>query len=461
MTLSVTPDIFRSRNPATGQDVQAYPLHDPAEVEQCLASVDAAWRELRATTVGERAAMLIRLAGHLDAHGERYSRLITTEMGKPIGQSRAEIAKCATTCRTLADRGAEWLAPLPVETEARSAYVRFDGLGPILAVMPWNFPFFQVIRFFAGALLAGNTALVKHAENVPGCAGALEEAVAASGAPDGTLRNIRVPREAVGALIDDPRVRSVTFTGSVAAGRAVAGRAASIGKKSVLELGGSDPFVVFGDADLAAAVPAAIQARFANSGQSCICGKRFVVDQRIAADFAEAFADAARRLVVGDPADDRTAVGPLAREDLRATVQAQTERTVALGARVLLPGGPQDGPGYFFAPMILADVPDGAPAAREEIFGPVASIFTFSTEAEAADIANATGFGLGSSVWTQDDDRAARFIDALEAGAVFVNEVVRSDVRLPFGGVKDSGYGRELGLLGTREFTNPKTVWVA
>jgi acyl-CoA reductase-like NAD-dependent aldehyde dehydrogenase len=461
--LSVIPDsqIFCSRNPATGEDIRAYPVHGATEVERRLAGVHAAWRALRTTTLGERAAMLGRLAAHLDEHSAAYSRLITAEMGKPIAESRAEIAKCAATCRTVADQGAEWLAPLEVETEARSAYVRFDGLGPILAVMPWNFPFFQVIRFFAGALLAGNPALVKHAENVPGCAEALEEAVAASGAPAGTLRNIRVPRDAVGALIDDPRIRSVTFTGSVRAGRAVAGRAALMGKKSVLELGGSDPFVVFGDADLAAAVPAAVQARFANSGQSCICGKRFVVDERIAGDFVDAFADATRQLVVGDPSDERTRIGPLARADLRATVQAQTERSVALGAKVLLPGGPQAGPGYFYAPMILGEVPEAAPAACEELFGPVASIFTFATEAEAAELANATSFGLGSSVWTRDDDRAARFIDAVEAGAVFVNEVVRSDARLSFGGVKDSGYGRELGLLGTREFTNPKTVWVA
>ncbi|MDQ1629498.1 MAG: succinate-semialdehyde dehydrogenase [Actinomycetota bacterium] len=453
--------VFSTRNPATDELVRTYDVHGPDEVESRLQRVYDAWRALRDITVEERAVMLGRLAKHFEENVDRYAALVTQEMGRPLVEARPEILKCAVTCRVVAERGVDWLRPLRVDTEVRSSVVRFESLGPILAVMPWNFPFFQVIRFFAPAFLAGNTALVKHAENVPACAEALEEAFASMGAPEGTLLNVRVERDAVGALIEDARIRSVTFTGSVAAGRTVAKQAGAAGKKSVLELGGSDPFVVLGDADLDVAVPGAVQARFANAGQSCICGKRFLVHADIAEDFLHRFAEQAGRIVVGDPTDEATTMGPLARADLRDALHAQVERSIAMGARAFLEGGPVEGPGYFYRPTILVDVPEDAPAGCQELFGPVASVFTFRSDDEALALANSTSFGLGSSVWTRDDQRAARFVDGIEAGAVFVNDVVRSDARLSFGGVKASGFGRELGLLGSREFTNAKMVWIA
>jgi acyl-CoA reductase-like NAD-dependent aldehyde dehydrogenase len=453
-------ELYASRNPATGALLRSYPLHDQQEVDRRLDRVFHAWRALRRTSVEERAQMLLKLAEHFDENLERYARLVTEEMGRPLADSRAEIAKCALTCRTLATRGAAWLEPIMVETEVRRSETRFESLGPILGVMPWNYPFNQVMRYFAPAFLAGNSTIVKHAENVPGCAEAIEEAFASMGAPDGTLLNLRVAREDVAAIIDDPRIRSVTFTGSVGAGRLVAQRAGAVGKKSVLELGGSDPFIVLEDADLSRAVPAAVQARFANAGQSCICGKRFLLHERISDEFLHAFTNAVSALRVGDPFDETTRIGPLARHDLRAALHGQVRATLAMGGTAVVGGTLPDGPGYFYDPTILVDVPPSSPAGCQELFGPVATVSTFADDQEALRIANDTEFGLGSSVWTADDDRAARFITDIEAGAVFVNDVVRSDPRLSFGGIKASGYGRELGQLGTREFTNPKMVWV-
>jgi acyl-CoA reductase-like NAD-dependent aldehyde dehydrogenase len=457
----VDTDLYCSRNPADGSLLATFPLHTADEVEDRLERSFAAWRALRHTTVEARAEMLRTLATYFDDNTERLARLVTAEMGRPLREARAEIAKCALTCRTVADLGPAWLSPIIVETEVRASRTRFESLGPILGVMPWNFPFFQVVRYFVPAFLAGNTTIVKHAENVPQCAEAIEEAFASMGAPDGTCLNLRVPRDAVADVIADHRIRSVTFTGSVRAGWAVASRAGAVGKKTVLELGGSDPFIVLEDADLARAVPAGVQARFANAGQSCICGKRFLLHERIRDEFLHRFTEEVSRLRVGDPLAETTDVGPLARLDLRDALRAQVESTLEMGGRALLGADMPDSAGFYYNPTILTDVPAASPAGCQELFGPVATIATFSTDAEAVRIANDTQFGLGSSVWTTDDDRATLFINEVEAGAVFVNDVVRSDPRLSFGGVKASGYGRELGMLGTREFTNAKMVWVS
>lgn len=458
--LTPSPSMFRSVNPATGEAFGSYRLHDEAEIEAALARSFAAWLTIRAAGIEQRAELLRRLADRLDANLEELARLMTLEMGKPINEARGEIRKCASTCRTTADLGPGWLEPLEVESPARASRVRYEGLGPILAIMPWNFPFWQVIRFFAPAFLAGNTTIVKHAENVPACAEALEKVFADAGMPDGVLVNLRVDHPTVARIIADPRIRSVTVTGSVRAGRAIAGVAGAAGKKAVLELGGSDPFIVFADADFDAAVKLAVTARHNNSGQSCVCAKRFLVEQSIAADFTEAFVEATRKLAYGDPLDETYALGPLARADLRAGLQDQLDRSLAGGARVALAGGTVDGPGYFFAPTVLTNVGDDNVAAREELFGPVAPIFPFTDEADALRIANGTEFGLAAAVWTRDEDRARRMEVAVEAGAVFINDMVRSDAHISFGGIKSSGYGRELGKVGIHEFTNAKTVWI-
>ncbi|MDB5542121.1 MAG: yneI [Devosia sp.] len=458
--LTPSQSMFRSVNPATGETFGAYRLHDGVEIESALARSSAAWRTITAAGVERRAQLLLSLADRLEANLENLARLMTLEMGKPINEARGEIRKCAATCRTTAELGPGWLEPLEVPSPARASRVRYEGLGPILAIMPWNFPFWQVVRFFAPAFLAGNTTIVKHAENVPACAEGLEKVFADAGMPDGVLVNLRVDHPTVATLIADPRIRSVTVTGSVRAGRTIAGIAGAAGKKAVLELGGSDPFIVFADADFSAAVKTAVASRHNNSGQSCVCAKRFLVEQSIAADFTEAFVEATRKLAYGDPLDEKNAIGPLARADLRAGLQDQLDRSVAGGARMALAGGSVAGAGYFFAPTVLTNVVDDNVAAREELFGPVAPILPFADEAEALRIANGTEFGLASAVWTRDEDRARRMEAGIEAGAVFINDMVRSDAHISFGGIKASGYGRELGKVGIHEFTNAKTVWV-
>jgi succinate-semialdehyde dehydrogenase/glutarate-semialdehyde dehydrogenase len=452
---------YRTLDPATGRVGDGYPLHDAAEVDSRLDRAFTAWQELRGTTVAERADLLRRLADHFDDHVEEYARLVTAEMGRPIRESRAEIEKCASTCRTIAELGPGWLEPIEVPTEAQRSFTRFEGLGPILGVMPWNYPFFQVIRYFAPAFLAGNSTIVKHAENVPGCGEAVERAFASIGAPDGVLVNLRVDRNDVAAIIADDRVAAVTFTGSVPAGRAVAAQAASVGKKTVLELGGSDPFIVLEDADLDRAVRVAVQARYINAGQSCICGKRFLVHERLLPDFQSAFVAQVEALTVGDPFAEETQIGPMARADLRAALDRQVQQSTSAGATALVGGHSLDGPGFYYAPTVLTDAPADSPARCQELFGPVASLTSFRDDAEALALANATEFGLGASIWTGDAGRAEWFVERVDAGAVFVNDMVRSDPRLSFGGIKASGFGRELGILGTREFTNPKMVWIA
>ncbi len=453
--------MMRSINPATGRPLAEYPDLTPAEVEARLDQAFAAWKAWSGRAVDERARFVGATAERLAAGREKYARLMTEEMGKPITQSVAEVDKCAWVARHYAEHAAELLAPAPTPTDARRSYVRFDPLGPVLAVMPWNFPFWQVFRAAAPALAAGNVILLKHASNVPGCALALEEIFRDAGFPVGCFTSLLIGAEAVDAVIDDDRVRGVTLTGSEPAGRKVAARAGFRIKKTVLELGGSDPFVVLEDADTAAAAKTAAAARLINSGQSCIAAKRFIVVNEAANAFTHAFVRHMEAARVGDPLDPEVQVGPLAREDLLTELENQVQRTLARGAELLTGGRRLDRPGFFFAPTVLGRVTPDMPAAQEETFGPVAAVLTVADEAEALRVANSTDFGLAASVWSLDLDRAERFAARCEAGAVFVNDFVKSDPRLPFGGIKNSGFGRELGREGIREFVNIKSVVVA
>jgi acyl-CoA reductase-like NAD-dependent aldehyde dehydrogenase len=448
---------FESRNPATGEVIGAYPEHTAHEVEQRLQSAWDGWKTWSRTPLAERTAFLLRLADLLEKRAEDYGRLITREMGKPVGEAIGEVKKSALGARHFAQEGAAYIKPEPIPgTPGRIVY---EPLGPILAIMPWNLPFWQVLRFFIPAALVGNTVLVKHAETVQGSAEALESLVKDAGGPAGLYSNLAVQTSLVPSLIADPRVRAVTVTGSVKAGRAVAQHAGAHGKKVVLELGGSDPFVVLEDADIAKAVQLGVTSRYSNNAQSCIAAKRFLVAESIAEAFTKSFVEQASALKLGDPLQPDTRLGPQARADLRANTDRQVTAAVAAGGRVLTGGKPIDGPGFFYPPTVLTGVPHDAPVAREEFFGPVALIFTFKTEEEAIRLANDSEFGLGAAVWSKDVARANAVASQLEAGAVFINDFVRSDPRAPFGGIKGSGVGRELGALGARELTNAKVVW--
>jgi succinate-semialdehyde dehydrogenase/glutarate-semialdehyde dehydrogenase len=454
--------MLQSRNPATGETLHSYETHTPAQVDAALDRAVRAAAEWRRAPVAERAAVVRRAAEALDAERERLARLMTLEMGKPLQAARDEAAKCATACRYYADNAERFLAPETlVDDEQATGRVVFQPLGVVLAVMPWNFPFWQVIRFAAPALVAGNVGLLKHASNVPQCALALEELFRRAGAPEGVFQTLLVGSDRVEALIGDARVAAVTLTGSEGAGRSVGAAAGRHLKPSVLELGGSDPFVVMPSADVALAARTAVTARTINNGQSCIAAKRFVVHADVFEAFRDAFVRGMRALRVGDPLDDGVQVGPLATEQIRRDVHDQVERTVARGARVLCGGRARDGAGWYYEPTVLADVPLDAPAAAEEVFGPVAALFRVADLDEAIRVANATPFGLGSSAWTRDAEEARRFEEELAAGAVFINGMVASDPRLPFGGIKASGYGRELAVYGLREFVNVKTVRLA
>jgi len=447
-------------NPATGQHGREFAPHAAAEVERRLAlAAEAArgWRQLR---VADRARIVARAGALLDRDRDRYAHLMTLEMGKLVGAARDEAAKCAHTCRYYAEHAHGMLAAKHVATEAEDARIEFHPLGVVLAVMPWNFPFWQVIRFAAPALVAGNVGLLKHASNVPQCALALEALFAEAGAPPGVFQTLLIPAAAVAGVIADRRVAAVTLTGSEDAGAEVAMTAGRHLKKTVLELGGSDPFIVMPSADLDRAVEAAVRARTLNNGQSCIAAKRFIIHDAVADAFVPRFVRAMETLVVGDPLDERTQVGPLASPQLVGDLAQQVNRSVALGARLLTGGGPIAGPGCFFQPTVLTDVPAGAPAYTDELFGPVASVFVVRDLDHAIQLANDTRFGLGASAWTRDRAEAKRFARDLEAGSVFVNAMVASDPRFPFGGVKRSGHGRELSTFGLREFVNVKTVRV-
>lgn len=448
-------------NPTSEQVLSRYQEHDHKEVAERLARAWAGWEAWPESTFLERARLLRELADLLDERSEELARRATQEMGKPIVQSRAEIAKCAWLCRHYADNGESYLRPEPVDTEARSSYVRFDPLGPVLAIMPWNYPYWQVLRHAVPAAMAGNVILLKHAPNVLGVAHALEEAFTEAGFPPSFFQLLVVDEQQADELIGDERVRGVTLTGSVAAGRAVGAAAAGAVKKTVLELGGSDPFVVLDDADLDRAVRVGAASRMLNSGQSCISAKRFVVHADLYDDYVDGLRETMEKMVVGDPQEENTEVGPLARADLRANLHDQVERAVAEGASLVCGGKPADRTGWFYPVTVLTDVTPANPAGCEELFGPVATVFRVSGDDEALAVANATSYGLGASVWTTSLDRGERFARGLEAGVVMVNELVKSDPRLPFGGVKSSGFGRELGETGAREFTNQKTVWLA
>ncbi len=414
-----------------------------------------------------------RAAELLRSRKERYAGLITAEMGKPITQAEAEVEKCAWVCEYFADHAERFLARRPAQTNARLSYVAFEPLGLVLAVMPWNFPFWQVFRFAAPTLMAGNTAVLKHASNVPQCALAIEEVFRDAGFPRGALRTVLVPGGAVEAIIDDPRVRAVTLTGSNTTGEQVAAAAGRAIKKTVLELGGSDPFVVLDDADLGAAAAMAVRSRFQNGGQSCIAAKRFIVVASVAEEFERRFVEGIRKLKVGDPTDRSVDVGPLARTDLRDTVDRQVRESVAQGARVVLGGAPLTGRGYFYQPTLVLTpsppLPTGEgerrlldmPVWREEVFGPVAVLVRAKDTDAAIALANDTIYGLGANLWTRDLARAQLLASRIEAGSVFINGMVASDPRLPFGGVKQSGYGRELAEFGIHEFVNIQTVWMS
>jgi len=448
-------------NPSTGETLETFDPHSPAEVERRLALAASTFVEWRRVPMDERARRMRRAGEILDERKQEYGRLMTVEMGKPVGPGVAEAEKCALACRFYAEHAAEFLAPERVDTDASESMVRYDPIGAVLAVMPWNFPFWQVIRFAAPALMAGNVGLLKHASNVPRCALAIERIFRDAGFPEGAFQVLLVGSDAVAKLIEDPRIAAVTLTGSEAAGASVGTAAGAQIKKTVLELGGSDPFIVMPSADLAKAADTAARARTINNGQSCIAAKRFIVHERVAAEFERLFVEKMKSLKVGDPLDPKTEIGPLATPAIRDEVHDAVRRSVAAGARLALGGEPQPGRGNFYPPTVLADVPPDSPAANEEIFGPVAALFRVRDASEAIAVANSSCYGLGASAWTNDPAERDRFAAEIESGSVFINGMVKSDPRLPFGGVKKSGYGRELSVQGIREFVNVKTVWIA
>jgi succinate-semialdehyde dehydrogenase/glutarate-semialdehyde dehydrogenase len=450
-------------NPTTGETIR---IVEEVSVDFARAAVrraHAAHEIWRRTEFSRRADLLRRVAVILRDRKETYARLMAEEMGKPVAEGRGEAEKCAWVCDYYADNGASQLAHRVVDTPGTGArtYVAYEPLGVVLAIMPWNFPFWQVLRFAAPTLMAGNAALLKHATNVPGCALAIEELFGEAGFPGDLFRALILDHETTARLIEEPLVRAVTLTGSVRAGKAVAAMAGSQIKKAVLELGGSDPYLVLEDANVEYAAETCVASRLINSGQSCIAGKRFLVVDSLRNEFEDLVVSLMREKTFGDPLDEATDVGPLARADLRKTLHRQVTESVEAGARCLLGGEVPTGPGAYYPPTVLADVAPGMPAYDEELFGPVASIIPVADEVEAIRVANDTVFGLGAAVFTADPERGERIArEELHAGACFVNAFVRSDPRLPFGGVKESGYGRELSPLGIREFVNAKTVWV-
>ncbi|MFW7355162.1 MAG: NAD-dependent succinate-semialdehyde dehydrogenase [Brucella sp.] len=449
---------LESWNPATGKLVEIYPSHDVDEIEARIAmSHETAKKWSRDVSMQERTAFLLRLADILEQRAEDYARLITTEMGKPIGEAIAEVNKAAMGARHFADKGPEYLSDEPIA--GLNASVVYQSLGPIFAIMPWNLPFWQVLRFFIPTALAGNTVLVKHSDSVQGCARALEQLALDAGAPKGLYLNLAVRRDAVAGIIADPRIKAATVTGSTQAGYSVAKAAGEHGKKVVLELGGSDPFLVFEDADLSKAVPMAVLSRFSNNSQSCIAAKRILVADAIYDQFEKAFVKAVKSLSVGDPLDPANKFGPLARSSVITDTERQVAAALEQGGKLLAGGARLEREGNFYAPTVIAGLPHDAPIAREEFFGPVALLFRFKDEKEAVELANDSDYGLGATIWTTDSTRANRVARAVEAGAVFINGFVRSDPSMPFGGVKASGFGRELGALGIRELTNPKVVF--
>ena len=448
-------------NPSTGETLETFEALTPAQVDAKLQRAADAFERHRRTSLAERAEKMARAGEILEAEKDRLARLMTTEMGKTLAAARAEAEKCAWVCRHYAENAARMLAPQAVDVGGTArGEVHFLPLGAVLAVMPWNFPFWQVFRFAAPGLMAGNVGLLKHASNVPQCALAIEDVFRRAGFEEGVFQTLLVGSDAVAGMLDDERVAAATLTGSTPAGQSVAERAGRNLKKTVLELGGSDPFIVMPSADLDAAAKTAAKARCINNGQSCIAAKRFIVHADAADAFERRFVAAMEALRVGDPMAEGTDVGPLATAAIRDEVDEQVRVSIEAGARVLTGGRRTDGPGFFYPPTILADIPEDAPAYREEVFGPVASLFRVASIDEAIALANDSEFGLGSSVWTRDVAERRRFVSEIEAGMTYVNAMVASDPRLPFGGVKQSGYGRELGVFGIHEFVNIKSVWI-
>jgi succinate-semialdehyde dehydrogenase/glutarate-semialdehyde dehydrogenase len=450
-----------SINPATGKKLKEFSAFDNAEIEKRLGLADNGFKKYRRTTFIQRSELLDAVAELLFQEKEKLSEIITLEMGKLFRDSLAEIEKCARGCRFYSENGERFLEDELAQTDAAKSYVQYQPLGPVLAIMPWNFPFWQVFRFAAPALMAGNAGLLKHASNVPQCALAIEEIFCRAGFDDGVFQTLLIDPHQVEKIIADPRVKAVTLTGSERAGGAVASAAAREIKKSVLELGGSDAFIVMPSADFESALSTAVKARTINTGQSCIAAKRFMIADQIYDEFLDQFVARMRALKIGDPMDETTEIGPLATEPILKGVHDQVQKTIAMGAKLLTGGNRIHGAGFFYEPSVLVDVPKDSPAYREEVFGPVAAVFRVRDAHNAIQLANDTTFGLGSSAWTNDPEEQKLFTSQLDSGMVFINAMVASDPRLPFGGVKRSGFGRELGAAGIREFTNTKTIWIS
>ncbi len=449
-----------SMNPATGEEIGRFSLHAADEVDRILSSAVAAQQEWREVSIERRTALLRNIAAILRAGADHYASMITREMGKPGTEARAEIEKCAWNCDFYADNAAAFLSPETIPSNAAESGIVYEPLGVVLAVMPWNFPFWQFFRFAAPALAAGNGTLLKHASNVPECALACEAILRQAGCPDGLMRTILINARDVAAIIADDRIAAVTLTGSTEVGAIVASQAGRALKKQVLELGGSDPFIVLADADIEEAAAVGVKARFVNTGQSCVNAKRFIVQSSIADRFSAAFCANVAKLRVGDPTRNTTHIGPMARAELRDTLKGQVDRSVAMGAMLKAGGAHVGSKGFYYAPTVLDHVTPDMPVFCEETFGPVAAIIRVADAEDAVELANRTEFGLGAALWTSDVEKARKLSRRIEAGAVFVNGMVASDPRLPFGGIKRSGYGRELGYLGIREFTNIKTIWI-
>ncbi|WP_337886225.1 NAD-dependent succinate-semialdehyde dehydrogenase [Fischerella thermalis] len=448
-------------NPATGELLKKFEPHSDAEIAAKLDLAQQAFEHYRQTSFSERSRWLDKAADMLEQEKADLAKLMTLEMGKTYKSAIAEVEKCAWVCRYYAEHAAQFLADTYVETDATKSFVKYQPLGIILAVMPWNFPFWQVFRFAAPALMAGNVGLLKHASNVPQCALAIEEIIQKAGFPTGVFQTLLIPGAKVGDLMSDDRIKAATLTGSEPAGISLAVASAKQIKKTVLELGGSDPFIVLESADLQAAVAVATTARMLNNGQSCIAAKRFILQEAIADQFEKLLLEKYQALKVGDPMEPDTDIGPLATPDILQDLELQVQTCVKAGAKVLIGGQPlADRPGNFFPPTMITDLSPDSAIAKEEFFGPVALLFRVPDIDEAIKLANATPFGLGASAWTTNSQEQQRFIDEIEAGAVFINGMVKSDPRIPFGGIKRSGYGRELGVQGIHEFVNIKTVWV-
>jgi succinate-semialdehyde dehydrogenase/glutarate-semialdehyde dehydrogenase len=450
-----------SINPATGEKLKEFTPHNAVEIETTLRQAAAAFEKYRGEPFPTRAQLMMSVANLLEREKQELAQTMTLEMGKLLRDSIAEIEKCGRGCRYYAENAERFLEDEAAQTDARRSYLHYEPMGPVLAIMPWNFPFWQVFRFAAPALMAGNVGILKHAANVPQCALAIEQLFCRAGFEKGIFQTLLIEAGQVEKLIVDPRIKAVTLTGSEKAGSVVASVAAREIKKSVLELGGSDPFIVMPSADFGLAVSTAVKARTINTGQSCIAAKRFFIADKIYDNFLNKFVEQMRSLKVGDPLDEATEIGPLATEQIREGVDEQVQKSIAAGAKLLTGGNRIAGPGFFYEPTVLVDVPKDSPAFREEVFGPVAAVFRVHDAEEAIDLANDHRYGLAASAWTNDPIEQELFASELESGMVFINAMSASDPRLPFGGVKRSGFGRELGAAGIREFMNAKTIWVA